>query len=140
MTGIVSKSILAPLKHRLYILSHFAVCFGDLFSRHSDSNSNIEHLDATAAWLRRAQDITGDDGVSSYDNYCSLPELCRMFDKAGLAVVEKKGGTIGLPWVFNYFRLGKFLERYAPSFLKYFFSICIPIENRLATLAPFLAI
>jgi len=72
-----------------------------------------------------------------YDNYCSLPELCRMFSKAGLVVKEKKGGTIGSPWIFNYFRLGRLFEKVDPSVLAYFFKICVLLENRLASVVPF---
>jgi len=73
-----------------------------------------------------------------YDNYCSLPEVCRMFDKAGLVVKEKKGGTIGNPWLFNCLYLGRALERFAPGVLRYYFKICIFIENRLASVSPFI--
>lgn len=72
-----------------------------------------------------------------YDNYCSLPEVCRMFKEAGLVVVEKKGGTIGCPWVFSYFYLGLLLERFTPAILKFYFRICILSENVLASVFPF---
>ncbi|OGL41469.1 MAG: hypothetical protein A2042_01485 [Candidatus Schekmanbacteria bacterium GWA2_38_11] len=72
-----------------------------------------------------------------YDNYCSLPEVCRLFDKAGLVVIEKKGGTIGSPWIFNYFYLGRFSEKFVPAILRYYFKICTFVENRLASVFPF---
>jgi hypothetical protein len=64
-----------------------------------------------------------------YDNYCSMPELCKLFDKADLVVLEKKGATIGFPWMFY--------ERFNPHILEYYFRICAFIEKRLTSQFPF---
>lgn len=72
-----------------------------------------------------------------YDNYCSLPELCRLFREAGLGVVEKKGGTVGFPWVFHSFGWARRLQRYAYRPLCLYFRLCRRLEDRLEKLFPF---
>jgi len=72
-----------------------------------------------------------------YDNYCSLPELCRLFRRADLAVVEKKGGTIGFPWVFYSFGWARRVQRYVPRLLRMYFTICRHLEDRLGQVFPF---
>jgi ubiquinone/menaquinone biosynthesis C-methylase UbiE len=66
-----------------------------------------------------------------YDNYCSLPELRDMFREAGLDVVVEKGGTIGAPWLFNYFHLHRILGGYAGKILPKYFQFCERLEKRL---------
>jgi len=58
------KALVDPFRHRLYIPSHFAVCISDLLGMHSDFSSDIRHLNSAVAWLKRAQDVTNDGGVS----------------------------------------------------------------------------
>jgi len=58
------KTLVDPFRHRLYIPSHLAVCISDLFRRHSDLSSDIRHLNFAVAWLKHAQDVTNDGGVS----------------------------------------------------------------------------
>jgi len=58
------KTLVDPFRHRLYIPSHLAVYISDLFRRHSDLGSDIRHLNSAVAWLKRAQDVTNDGGVS----------------------------------------------------------------------------
>ena len=72
-----------------------------------------------------------------YDNYCSSPELCRMFKSAGLNVLEERGGTIGSPWLFNYSYLGKVLEKLTPNILRYYFKKCRVLEDMLSCIFPF---
>ena len=64
IVGRFIKGIYAPLKHRLCVPSHFAICFRDLFGIYPELSGNIEHLSAAVAWLNRAQDVGNDDGVS----------------------------------------------------------------------------
>ena len=72
-----------------------------------------------------------------YDSYCSMPELCHLFEQAGLMVEERKGGTLGAPWFFSYFYVGRIMERIAPILLRVFFRICFFVEKRLASVFPF---
>lgn len=71
-----------------------------------------------------------------YDNYCSLPELCRLFENARLDVVEKKGAQIGQVWIFNYLYLGKLLQKVAPGILKLYFNICLYLDKKLSMIFP----
>lgn len=72
-----------------------------------------------------------------YDNYCSMPELAGMFERAGLRVTEKKGGTFGAPWILNFFYLQWALERIAPFLLKAYLGMCAWLERRLDRTFPF---
>ncbi len=58
------KVLVDPFRHRLYIPSHFAVCIGDFLGIHSDFSGDIRHLNSAVAWLKCAQDVTDDGGVS----------------------------------------------------------------------------
>ncbi|NQT90013.1 MAG: methyltransferase domain-containing protein [Candidatus Omnitrophica bacterium] len=72
----------------------------------------------------------------AYDNYCSLPELCRLFRKAGLEVAEKKGGTLAFAWALNYSYIGSFLHKLTPV-IKPYLKICTFLERRLESILPF---
>ena len=74
---------------------------------------------------------------SNYDNYCSLPELAVLFKKAGMVTVERKGGTIGFPWVFWYFGLRDNFQRFAPGVLRWYFRVARVLEDRLGSVFPF---
>lgn len=58
------KNIYASLKHRLYMPSHFITYLKDLFDIRFELNENIKHFNAAVDWLKRAQDVTNDGGVS----------------------------------------------------------------------------
>ena len=65
-------------------------------------------------------------------------EQANIFRKpAGLMVEERKGGTLGAPWFFSYFYVGRIMERIAPILLRVFFRICFFAEKRLASVFPF---
>jgi hypothetical protein len=56
-----------------------------------------------------------------------------MFRKAGLRVVEQKGGTIGSPWVFNYLHLHKLLGPLSRPVLQRYFRFCETFESHVET-------
>ena len=74
---------------------------------------------------------------TNYDNYCSLREVKRLCTDSGLKVVDTRGGTIGLPWIFFYFGIGRLLERRARPLLRGYFRSARFFEDRLGALWPF---
>jgi SAM-dependent methyltransferase len=73
----------------------------------------------------------------AYDNYCSMPELCRFFRNAGLRVTARAGGTLGCPWFFNIPVVMRPLQPYAQGPLRLFFGLCRKIEDRIGGWFPF---
>lgn len=73
----------------------------------------------------------------TYDKYNSLPELARMFRRAGLCVTARRGGTVGMPWVFYLFSWGRKAQKYFYRPLTWYFPLCRRIEDRLMTVWPF---
>jgi len=53
------------LRSKLYIPSHFKVVFNDIFGYHSKMDQNITHLQYALDWLKYAQDINQDGGLSA---------------------------------------------------------------------------
>ncbi|HPF37673.1 MAG TPA: class I SAM-dependent methyltransferase [Phycisphaerae bacterium] len=73
----------------------------------------------------------------AYDNYCSMPELTRLFRTAGMRVTGRKGGTIGAPWFFNIPLIMRPMQRFIQPPLRAFFAVCRWVEDRVGGCFPF---
>lgn len=73
----------------------------------------------------------------SYDNYCSAPELKRMYRAVELEPEAARGDTFGAPWFFNYFFLRKLLLWIFPWGLEKYFVACRFLDRCLGARFPF---
>jgi len=81
-------------RSKLYVLSHFQVVYKDLFNVHSKMDQNTTHLQYVMDWLKYAQDISQDGGVSA--GYS--------FNEGWLRSYPETTGYI-IPTFLNYYRL-----------------------------------
>ena len=72
-----------------------------------------------------------------YDNYCSIPELRRWMRRQGLRIENCLGVTLGHPWFWNDFLIGKVMERYAPFLLHLLLTFSRFLDRTIARHFPF---
>ncbi|HOE69381.1 MAG TPA: class I SAM-dependent methyltransferase [Candidatus Omnitrophota bacterium] len=72
-----------------------------------------------------------------YDNYCSIPEVRRMYGVAGLKSGYLCGLSSGMPWFLQSFFIGKILQMIAPWLLSGILDVALWADRTIARLSPF---
>lgn len=73
----------------------------------------------------------------NYDNYMHILEIRQILDALDLSVRAETGATFGELWFLQYFLVGPLLEKFAPTVVKSYLSLCYRLESRLRCLFPF---
>ncbi len=73
----------------------------------------------------------------TYDNYCSMNELCGWLKGMGFSIETTWGATLGQPWFWNDFFIGKILEKMAPFLLRPLIALFLFLDATLARCFPF---
>jgi len=72
-----------------------------------------------------------------YNDFNSVPEMKRLFSKAGIKVHKVKGTDISHIWFVTNFRLATMCERFIPRLLARYFSLCERVEAKVSERVPF---